>query len=128
MGEWMPGVRNDVLFQYQRELAKRDLIREGYDNPSEDQIDNKLVQNAITSNAGIMTPLEEKADEWEMLRQKHQYDIALENQRAANDATIAGIKAGNNTDSDGNYLHLLSNQAASSKIGFELQLLHGKED
>lgn len=128
MGEWMPGVRNDVLFQYQRELAKRDLIREGYDNPSEDQIDNKLVQNAITSNAGIMTPLEEKADEWEMLRQEHQYAIALENQRAANDAAIASIKAGNNTDSDGNYLHLLSNQAASSKIGFELQLLHGKED
>lgn len=128
MGQWMPGVRNNILFQYQRELAKQDLQREGYTNPTEDQIDRMLIDNAITSNAGIMTPLAQEADQWELLKKKHAYDVALENLKFNNEAAIAAIKAGNKDDSDGNYLHVLSNQAASALLGLDLTLLANRDD
>lgn len=57
MEEYMPGVRNNTSYMYQRYLAKQDLIREGNSDPTESQIDKKLVDNAITADAGIMTPL-----------------------------------------------------------------------
>lgn len=127
MGQWMPGVRNSALFQYHRELAKQDLVREGNPNPSDDQIDARLVDNAITSNSGKMTPLEQKADEWELLQQKYNNDINLENLKYMHDVEVAGIKA-NKDNADGNYLHVLSNQAASTNGGFYLSLLANRQE
>lgn len=66
MGEYMPGVRNDPRFQYHRYLAAQDLVREGNENPTEEQIDERLINNAITADAGVMTPLKIKANEWKM--------------------------------------------------------------
>lgn len=66
MEQYLPGVRNSTTYQYQRHLAEQDLIREGNTSPTDKEIDERLVNNAIISDYGISTPLEQKADEWKM--------------------------------------------------------------
>ena len=76
MEQYMPGVRNNPLFQYHRELARRDLIREGNSNPSAEQIDQRFINNAITADAGIMTPLDIEPNKWAMAEFEHRSRMA----------------------------------------------------
>lgn len=89
MGEYIPGVRNDPRFQYHRYLAQQDLIREGNTNPTEQQIDQRLINNAITSDAGIMTPLEVDANKWKMAEFEHASRMAAASVSASNNSSTS---------------------------------------
>lgn len=82
MGDWIPGVRNEGIYRYYREQAKQDLIRRGVSNPTEDQIDRQFVNNAITADSQMMTPLTREANPFK-----------LDDYRTANDIKAARAKA-----------------------------------
>lgn len=71
MKDWLPGVRNEGIYRYYREQAKQDLIRRGYKNPTDDQIDAQFVDNAITADHQMMTPLTRQADQFAVQEQAH---------------------------------------------------------
>lgn len=71
MKDWLPGVRNEGIYRYYREQAKQDLIRKGYENPTDDQIDAQFVDNAITADHQMMTPLTRQADQFAVQEQAH---------------------------------------------------------
>lgn len=91
MGSLMPGVRDDKRFQYHRELARRDLLAEnGGKEPTDAEINKRLVDNAIEGDSQIMTPLTYDANKF-----------ALENIKYEHDLDVASAKAnGNGTGSD----------------------------
>lgn len=76
MKDWLPGVRNEGIYRYYREQAKQDLIRRGYKNPTDDQIDAQFVDNAITADHQMMTPLTRHADQFAVQEQAHRNETA----------------------------------------------------
>ena len=57
--DYMPGLRNSSSYQYQRHLAEQDLIRQGK-LPTQKDIDDKFVQNAISANSAMLSNLSRK--------------------------------------------------------------------
>ena len=78
--KWLPGVRNDGIYKFYRQQAVEDLARDGVVNPTQDQIDAKFVENAITADKGIMTPLSREANPFAMA--DYQGRISLRNSMA----------------------------------------------
>ena len=77
MKDWLPGVRNEGIYRYYREQAKQDLIRRGYKNPTDDQIDAQFVNNAITADHQMMTPLTREVNQFAYLAAKERSEKAV---------------------------------------------------
>lgn len=101
MGQWMPGVRDDSNFIYHRELARFDLIREGIDNPTEDQIDAKLVDNAITADSQVMTPIDFTPNKFALLKAEGDQQIRVAGAKAKIDYDY-DVKRSENLGGGGN--------------------------
>lgn len=88
MGTWMPGVRDNAAFRYHREKAKQDLIREGHlpSDITDDMIDAKFVDNAITADSQILTPLTRDADKYSYAAYQNALDLDAYKQKAAIDS------------------------------------------
>ena len=82
---WMPGLKGDPLYIYHRNQAKLDLQRAGLQNPTEDQIDRRFVDNAIIADHQVATPLARDADKFALKRQDFNNDMALAKAKAAMD-------------------------------------------
>ena len=82
---WMPGLKGDPLYIYHRNQAKLDLQRAGIQNPTEDQIDRRFMDNAIIADHQIATPLARDADKFALKRQDFNNDMALAKAKAAMD-------------------------------------------
>ena len=82
---WMPGLKGDPLYIYHRNQAKLDLQRAGIQNPTEDQIDRRFVDNAIIADHQVATPLAKEADKFALKRQDFNNDMALAKAKAAMD-------------------------------------------
>lgn len=53
LNNYMPGLRNSTTYKYQQYLAEQDLNRLGYENPTQEEINNRLVENAISANTAL---------------------------------------------------------------------------
>lgn len=82
---WMPGLKGDQLYIYHRNQAKLDLQRAGIQNPTEDQIDRRFMDNAIIADHQVATPLARDADKFALKRQDFNNDMALVKAKAAMD-------------------------------------------
>lgn len=82
---WMPGLKGDPLYIYHRNQAKLDLQRAGIQNPTEDQIDRRFMDNAIIADHQVATPLVREADKFALKRQDFNNDMALAKAKAAMD-------------------------------------------
>ena len=82
---WMPGLKGDPLYIYHRNQAKLDLQRAGIQNPTEDQIDRRFMDNAIIADHQVATPLARDADKFALKRQDFNNDMALAKAKAAMD-------------------------------------------
>lgn len=82
---WMPGLKGDPLYIYHRNQAKLDLQRAGIQNPTEDQIDRRFMDNAIIADHQVATPLARDADKFALKRQDFNNDMALTKAKAAMD-------------------------------------------
>lgn len=82
---WMPGLKGDPLYIYHRNQAKLDLQRAGIQNPTEDQIDRRFMDNAIIADHQVATPLAREADKFALKRQDFNNDMALAKAKAAMD-------------------------------------------
>ena len=82
---WMPGLKGDPLYIYHRNQAKLDLQRSGIQNPTEDQIDRRFMDNAIIADHQVATPLAREADKFALKRQDFNNDMALAKAKAAMD-------------------------------------------
>lgn len=82
---WMPGLKGDPLYIYHRNQAKLDLQRAGVQNPTEDQIDRRFMDNAIIADHQVATPLAREADKFALKRQDFNNDMALAKAKAAMD-------------------------------------------
>lgn len=82
---WMPGLKGDPLYIYHRNQAKLDLQRAGIQNPTEDQIDRRFMDNAIIADHQVATPLAREADKFALKRQGFNNDMALAKAKAAMD-------------------------------------------
>lgn len=82
---WMPGLKGDPLYIYHRNQAKLDLQRAGIQNPTEDQIDHRFMDNAIIADHQVATPLAREADKFALKRQDFNNDMALAKAKAAMD-------------------------------------------
>lgn len=80
---WMPGLKGDPLYIYHRNQAKLDLQRAGIQNPTEDQIDRRFMDNAIIADHQVATPLARDADKFALKRQDFNNDMALAKAKAA---------------------------------------------
>lgn len=82
---WMPGLKGDPLYIYHRNQAKLDLQRAGIQNPTENQIDRRFMDNAIIADHQVATPLAREADKFALKRQDFNNDMALAKAKAAMD-------------------------------------------
>ena len=89
---WIPGVRNNGLYKMYREQAKQDLIRNGNIQPTEEQIDEQFVKNAITADKGIMTPLSREADPYAMADYKQKQEMEMEAIRFRHQQRLAAAR------------------------------------
>ena len=89
---WIPGVRNSGLYKMYREQAKQDLIRNGNIQPTEEQIDEQFVKNAITADKGIMTPLSKEADPYAMVDYKQKQEMEMEAIRFRHQQRLAAAR------------------------------------
>lgn len=92
VSRWIPGVRNSGLYKMYREQAKQDLIRSGNVQPTDDQIDEQFVKNAITADKGIMTPLSREADPYAMADYKQMQEKEMESIRFRHQQRLAAAK------------------------------------
>lgn len=85
MGSWLPGVRSNPSVNYHREQARKDLIKMGFrpEEISESDVDNQLIENAITADAQIMTPLEITPNKYALAKFDADQNIRVNNARAA---------------------------------------------
>lgn len=82
---WMPGLKGDPLYLYHRNQAKLDLQRAGIQNPTENQIDRRFIDNAIIADHQVATPLTKEADKFALKKQDFNDDMALAKAKAAMD-------------------------------------------
>ena len=82
---WMPGLKGDHLYIYHRNQAKLDLQRAGIQNPTEEQIDRRFMDNAIVADHQVATPLAKEADKFVLKKQDFDNDMALAKAKAAMD-------------------------------------------
>lgn len=102
---WIPGVRNNGLYKMYREQAKQDLIRNGNINPTDEQVDEQFVKNAITADKGIMTPLSREADPYAMADYKHKQALEEESIRFRHQQRLAAARHPNSGGSSGSLGH-----------------------
>lgn len=102
LGSWIPGVRNEGLYRYFRQQAKEDLIRSGNANPTEQEIDKRFVENAITADAQMMTPLTREANQFALDTFRTNNDIRAHGAKAAIDYNYAKKMAALNPKGRGN--------------------------
>ncbi len=79
----------DNLYRFYRERAKNELINEGIQNPTEEQIDDRFANNAITSNAQIYSPFDRKLNPVAQMNIKDAIDDANRNAEFAHDRDMA---------------------------------------
>lgn len=103
MGDWMPGVRNEGIYRYYREQARQDLIRRGVSNPTEDQIDRQFVNNAITADSQMMTPLTREANQFKLEDYKTANDIKVARTKAAIDHYYKTLEGGGGGEQEAGY-------------------------
>lgn len=105
----LPGLMGTPMYEYYKNEAKKELIAEGK-NPTEAEINARFVQNAVTADSQMMTPLSKdysryfqeenlklkrsandlawKKYEWD--KQKEQQEIYIKAAKAAGDTGGAG--------------------------------------
>lgn len=103
MGDWIPGVRNEGIYRYYREQAKQDLIRRGVSNPTEDQIDRQFVNNAITADSQMMTPLTREANPFKLDDYRTANDIKAARTKAAIDHYYKTLEGGGGEEREAGY-------------------------
>lgn len=108
MRESLPGLIGDPRYQFFREQARQMLADQGINNPSEAQINEQFVRNAVTADSQMMTPLNrDRSDYWQqknyqLQAQRIQNDrIKAEAQRARAIAAARRDNGGNGTQLDG---------------------------
>lgn len=58
MRDALPGLTGNALYGFYRDQAKKQLIAAGIANPTEEQINEQFVQNAVTADHQMMMPLD----------------------------------------------------------------------
>lgn len=111
MRDNLPGLIGMPGYQYYREVAKQQLQAAGISNPTEAQINEQFVQNAVAADSQIMTPLsrdrknyyqdqqlglqrqakdlEERKFEWQ--KEREQYDSETKRIAAENKGRGSGV-------------------------------------
>lgn len=70
----LPGLVGSPLYGFYRQQAENELKAMGYDNPTADQINARFVQNAITADSQMMTPLSREMNKSAEYALKDRYD------------------------------------------------------
>ena len=81
LNNYMPGLRNNTTYKYQQYLAEQDLKRIGYDNPTQEEINNRLVENAISANTALFNKPTGKLN----AEGEYYWDNKLDQQKTARD-------------------------------------------
>ena len=103
VGDWLPGIRNEGIYRYYREQAKQDLVRKGISNPTEDQIDRQFINNAITADSQMMTPLTREANPFKLDDYRTKNDIRAHSAKAAIDYKYKHLDDGGGEDRNPGY-------------------------
>ena len=74
--DWMPGMKGNPYYDFFREQARQDLIRQGNENPTNLEIDRQFMDNAITADHQVMTPFSYDANPYAQLDYKDKIDDA----------------------------------------------------
>lgn len=64
MRDALPGLTGNALYGFYRDQAKKQLIAAGITNPTEEQINEQFVQNAVTADHQMMMPLDKDYDRY----------------------------------------------------------------
>ena len=136
---WMPGLKGDPLYIYHRNQAKLDLQRAGIQNPTEDQIDRRFMDNAVIADHQVATPFAREADKFALKKQDFdndlalakvkaqldlQKDMAIENLRNKHELQQIGARAsikaaGKNQDYDGDNIFYDARTHGNTYIGYQ---------
>lgn len=84
LSKTLPGLAGSPYYRFYRNKAYEDLLREGNINPTQDQIDRKLVENSIQADSQIFTPIKREADPFKRM----DYEAMLSRQTHAINAAI----------------------------------------
>ena len=112
----LPGLIGSEKYGFFKDQARKELMLEHVSDPNytptDAEITERFIQNAITADAQVMTPFDYEANDWAKLEQQKRDQMALDDHRTANDmksyknkAAIdheyAMIENGADTDGDG---------------------------
>lgn len=76
-GENVPGFNGNVYAEYQRDLAKRELIARGNEAPTEDEINRQLARNiAVANREYLIRPVKDE-DKFALNNQAYAQNVAL---------------------------------------------------
>lgn len=98
MRKALPGLVGNELYGFYKEQAKKDLITESGDpnyTPTEEEIVNRFVENAITADAQVMSPLNRAENEFVKMKKQYDYNVQLDNIRTNNDIAADRAKRAN---------------------------------
>lgn len=99
MRDALPGLMGMPGYNYYKELAKQQLIASGVVNPTDAQINEQFVQNAVTADSQMMTPLSRDRKDYyndQMLELKRkqldlkEHEIAIKEQIEENKKNTQG--------------------------------------
>lgn len=76
----LPGLVGNPLYGFYRQQAENELKLMGYNNPTEDQINSRFVQNAVTADSQMMVPLSKSKSDY-----FNEQQLAISRRRLAND-------------------------------------------
>lgn len=85
----LPGLIGNEKYGFFKDQARKELMLDHADDPNyiptDAEITERFIQNAITADAQVMTPFDYEANDWAKMEQQKRDQIALDNIRTGND-------------------------------------------
>lgn len=101
----LPGLIGTPMYGFYREQARKDLIAQGITNPTDEQINDRFVQNAITADSQVMTPLSSDMRNWydqqKLDISKQQLELTAQRNQILAEAKTQKPNAKNTSPSEG---------------------------
>lgn len=88
MRDALPGLTGNALYGFYRDQARKQLIASGNTNPTEEQINEQFVQNAVTADHQMMMPLDSDYG-----RYYNEQNLSIKRQNLALRRAIAAAKS-----------------------------------
>lgn len=85
----LPGLVGNEKYGFFKEQARQELLNEHANDPNyiptDAEVTERFIQNAITADSQVMTPFDYEANDWAKMEQQKRNQMALDDHSTAND-------------------------------------------